>query len=494
MAITKQAAVVFPHQLLASHPALDSKTEVFVCEEKRYFTDFRFHKKKLVFHKASILAYIDYLRDRGNQVHFVPLSDRTTYDLLGALEAEGIEIALVADISDHLLNSKLYNLSDKHGILIKELETPSFLTSRRWIEEKMGGKDSYRFTEFYIERRKELGILIEGEQPAGGKWTFDTQNRKSLPRDNSVPQLPSVTRAPQVSTAIDWVEDKFPENPGTVNPFNFPVTHEDSRAWFESFLNERLALFGDYQDSISGEGPLLFHSLISPLLNIGLLTPGMVISRTLEFAEGHDIPIKSLEGFIRQIIGWREYVRAIYMLRGEEQRNSNFWNHSRPLPDSFYEANTGIDPVDLVLKRVLDSGYAHHIERLMVLGNFLLLCEIRPEDSYRWFMEMFIDAYDWVMVPNLFGMSQYADGGMMTTKPYICSSNYILKMSDLPSGDWCKYLDALFWRFVDKHREFLRKNPRTALIVSNLQRMDQDRRRELVKMADEFLEKLDQDI
>ena len=254
----------------------------------------------------------------------------------------------------------------------------------------------------------------------------------------------------------------------------------------------RLVHFGKYQDAIRRDEPILFHSLLSPALNIGLLTPDQVVNETLQFARAREgtIPLNSLEGFIRQIIGWREFVRGVYTLEGNQQRTINFWGHSRKLPKSFYTGTTGIDPVDSIIARLQESAYAHHIERLMVLGNFMLLCEIDPHEVYRWFMEMFIDAYDWVMVPNIYGMSQYADGGLMTTKPYISSSKYILRMSDYPRGPWCDIWDALYWHFISKHRHIFQKNPRMRVMVSSLDRMPLAKKSDYVAKAEQFLEAL----
>ncbi|MFZ2086967.1 MAG: FAD-binding domain-containing protein, partial [Desulfobaccales bacterium] len=199
-------------------------------------------------------------------------------------------------------------------------------------------------------------------------------------------------------------------------------------------------------------------------------------------------PLNSLEGFVRQVLGWREYVRAVYLLAGEGQRRANFFGHTHPLPPGFYEGTTGIPPLDTVIQRVLATGYAHHIERLMVLGNFLLLCEVDPREVYRWFMDLFIDSYDWVMVPNVFGMSQFADGGLMMTKPYFSSSNYLRKMSDFPEGDWCGLWDALYWRFVGKNQDYLAKNPRLVPMLRYLDRLTPEKRRTLLKTAEDFLQ------
>jgi deoxyribodipyrimidine photolyase-related protein len=242
--------------------------------------------------------------------------------------------------------------------------------------------------------------------------------------------------------------------------------------------------FGAYQDAISIVDSTLFHSVLTPMLNTGLLTPGEVLDEVLG-AQG--VPLNSLEGFVRQLIGWREFMRAAYVVKGRTQRTSNFWKHERPLPESFWSATTGIDPVDTVVRRVLQHAYAHHIERLMILGNFMQLCGFRPDDVYRWFMELFIDAYDWVMVPNVYGMGLYADGGMISTKPYVAGSNYVRKMSNFKPGAWCETWDGLFWSFIASHRDFFASNTRIGAIVGQLDRMSPERYRAHRLHAETFL-------
>ncbi len=207
----------------------------------------------------------------------------------------------------------------------------------------------------------------------------------------------------------------------------------------------------------------------------------------VSFPSANKIPLNSLEGFIRQIIGWREFIRATYELRGSKQRTKNFWGFSRKIPESFWEGNTGVEPLDIVIKKVLETGYCHHIERLMVLGNFMLLCEFDPDEIYRWFMEMFIDAYDWVMVPNVYGMSQFSDGGLMASKPYISSSNYLMKMSDFKKGEWQKYWDALFWRFMHVHREFFTQNPRTGMLIRTFDNKSNENKKHILEVSEDFI-------
>ena len=287
------------------------------------------------------------------------------------------------------------------------------------------------------------------------------------------------------------LKKNYLKNPGNLNnDFYFPTDFEQSRKWFESFLEERFKEFGPYEDSIVDNEIFLNHSLLSPLLNTGLLDINFILDKTIVFYNKNDIPLNSCEGFIRQIIGWREFIRGIYTVKGSEERTKNFWGFKRKIPKSFYDASTGILPVDDSIRKILKTGYAHHIERLMILGNFMLLCEFDPDEVYRWFMEMFIDSYDWVMVPNVYGMSQFADGGLMSTKPYISGSSYILKMSNYKKGEWSGIWDSLFWNFIDNHRDFFDKNPRMRMLVRNFDKMDIGKRTNLLQSAHSFLENL----
>jgi len=287
-----------------------------------------------------------------------------------------------------------------------------------------------------------------------------------------------------------YVEEHFKNNPGDIpeKPI-YPHTHELSKSWLYLFLKDRMQEFGPYEDAMVQKESFLNHSVLSPLLNSGLITPINIIEETLKYKD--DYPINSIEGFLRQIIGWREFIRGVYKVKGSQERTTNFFNFKRKIPKSFYDATTGILPIDITIKKVQKTAYNHHIERLMVLGNFMMLCEFDPDEIYRWFMEHYIDAYDWVMVPNVYGMSQFADGGLMSTKPYISSSNYLKKMSDFPNGDWQQIWDALYWRFIDLNRELFAKNIRMKFMVSMLDKMPDEKRINHFKIANEYLDSLD---
>ena len=327
----------------------------------------------------------------------------------------------------------------------------------------------------------------------GGQWSFDQVNRKKVPKTRlaDIPKLPHIEQSEIDLAARDEVLHDFPDAPGTLDRLSLPTTHEGAALWLDDFLVRRLSDFGQYEDAIVEGEAWLWHSVLTPMLNIGLLTPAQVLSAVLEYADTTDVPINSLEGFVRQVLGWREFMRASYDVYGVRMRTSNHWGHSRTMPMSFYDASTGIDPIDDVIHRVLNTGYCHHIERLMVLGGFMFLCEIDPDHVYRWFMEMFIDSYDWVMVPNVYAMSQHADGGLITTKPYFSGSNYIRKMSHWQPGPWSEIWDGLYWRFIWVHREELRTNRRWAMMCRSVETMAPATRNAHLRNAEAFLGQLD---
>ena len=264
----------------------------------------------------------------------------------------------------------------------------------------------------------------------------------------------------------------------------------DTENWLDEFLQQRFEKFGIYEDAIVFKENVLHHSVLSPMLNIGLINPQQIIDKAIVYSKKNNIPLNSLEGFIRQIMGWREFIRIVYEREGTKQRTTNYWKFTRKIPASFWNGTTGIAPIDITIKKVLETGYCHHIERLMVLGNFMLLCEFDPEEVYKWFMEMFIDAYDWVMVPNVYGMTQFADGGLMTTKPYISGSNYLMKMSDYEKGEWQPIWDGLFWRFMHEHRNFFLSNPRIGMLVHTFDKMSVDKQKNHLDNANKFLKGL----
>ena len=481
-------ALVYPNQLFKDHPALDRAEHFFLIEDPLFFSQYAFHKQKLILHRASMQFYREYLLGLGKKVTYIPSHElKHSGDLVNLLPPGEL---LVAELDDCWLERRLARAAQGRGRSLTQLTTPAFVTPLNRSLELFAKSGSYFMASFYREQRLFSDILVEKGKPVGGKWSFDSDNRKRLPKGVLAPALPKLSPDRFVKAAIESVNREFNGNPGDGDSFSYPVTFEGAEDWLDSFLKERFYGYGDYQDAIVASEAFLFHSVLSPLLNVGLLTPRQVLDRALAFADQNQVPLNSLEGFVRQVLGWREYVRAVYAAIGSKQRTTNFWGHQRKLPASFWKGDTGIAPVDSAIRKTLKFGYCHHIERLMVLGNFMLLCEFDPDQVYQWFMELFIDAYDWVMVPNVYGMSQYADGGLIVTKPYISSSNYIRKMSDFSAGPWCEIWDSLYWSFVNKYRQVFESNPRLKVMTGHLDRMGQLGLAKHREKADKFLANL----
>jgi len=490
-----RVSLVFPHQLIERSPILKKGQPVYLVEESLFFKEFSFHKQKLVFHRASMMAYRHWLLGQGYHVIYVeahtPLAD--VRFMIAELGKSNIRHIDCIDPIDDWLSQRIANHAAKAGIGITWHGTPLFLNSPHDLKTYFrSDKKKFFQTEFYINQRKSLNILINVDGvPHGGKWSFDADNRKRYPA-HAVPPVISLPQKDAIyEEAMTYISKHFPAAPGACDDSpRYPYTFECSRKWLGDFVDQRLRDFGKYEDAIVAGQEILHHSVLTPMLNVGLLTPQEVVDTILGKAHKRDIPVNSLEGFIRQVIGWREFIRGMYVTKGAEQRKRNHWGFERPIPRSFYNGTTGIPPVDVTIRKVLKTGYCHHIERLMVLGNFMFLCGFHPDAVYRWFMELFIDAYDWVMVPNIYGMSQFADGGMMATKPYISGSNYILKMSDYKRGDWCQIWDALYWTFIQEHQQEFSRNPRMSMMVRQLEKMDSEKLLFLKKIRDQYLQNL----
>lgn len=487
------AALVYPHQLFADGPLLAPGRPVYLIEEPLLLSQYRFHVQKRILHRASLRAYADRLRAAGHEVRYVEHARiARTEDIATVLEADGVTAAVAYEPIDDWLETRLSAALAERGIALELLESPMFLTDRaacRAYAARARGR--LRMRDFYAWQRRRLGVLVDEDgAPAGGRWSFDTENRKRIPADHPVPPDPAPSANPYVAEARDYVVRAFPDAYGTADAFFYPVTHEEAATWLSAFLAEKLRDFGPYEDAITTRGAVLYHSVLSPLLNVGLLTPRQVLDATLAHAERASVPLPSLEGFVRQVIGWREFVRLSYLVQGRAQRSRNALRATRPLPESFWTGTTGIEPIDHTVLSVLRHAYAHHIPRLMVMGSFMTLAGIRPDDAYRWFMELFIDAYDWVMVPNVYGMALYADGGLITTKPYVASSAYLRRMADYPRGDWEAAWDALFWRFVGAHEAAFAQSGRLGFVRIQYKKMSAEKRAAYATRAEAFLASL----
>lgn len=483
------AQLIFPHQLFKDISYLKNGQPVFLVEEYLFFKQYKFHKQKIAFHRASMKFYEHYLLEKGFDVQYIESSHQLSdsRSLMLFLAEQGFKKIRTTDPCDFWLEKRIRNTK----LQIEILDSPLFINSREDLKIYFDGKTEYHQTDFYKQQRKTRNILMADGKPIGGKWTFDKENRKKYPKNKIPPPINFFEKNDYSEEAKKYTETYFGENYGLLDagPL-YPINFETAESWFFQFLEYRFLEFGIYEDSILENEHFLHHSVLSPLMNVGLLSASDILEKAITYAKNNAIPINSLEGFVRQILGWREFVRGVYLYQGTQQRIKNYWKHQNQIPTSFYTANTGIRPIDSSLKKVLKTGYAHHIERLMIFANFMNLCQFHPDHVYQWFMELFIDAYDWVMVPNVYGMSSCSDGGKMSTKPYISGSNYIKKMSDYPDGNWMEDWDALFWNFINDNRSFFSANPRLGMMVTLMDKMSEEKQQIYFEKARAVIQKL----
>jgi deoxyribodipyrimidine photolyase-related protein len=488
------ATLIFPHQLFQQHPAVKKDTPIYIVEEFLFFKHYKFHKQKLVLHRASMKWYEEQLKKQGCDVTYIEATEKESdvRVLIKTLSKKNITDILYVDTVDEWLEQRLKQSAKEHKLQLHQKPSPNFLNQMQEVEDYFSKKKTYFQTDFYTWQRKQRKLLLDEQQkPLGGKWTFDAENRLKFPKNETVPALEFPKENKWVKEAKQYVEQHFAANYGSTETFCYPVTFADAEQWLQNFMQQRFEKFGVYEDAMVAKESFLYHSVLTPMLNIGLLNPQQIVDAALQTASQKNIPLNSLEGFIRQIVGWREFIRIVYEREGTVQRTKNYWGFTRKIPASFWNGTTGIEPIDVVIKKTLKTGYSHHIERLMVLGNFMLLCEFDPNEVYRWFMEMYIDSYDWVMVPNVYGMTQFADGGLMTTKPYISGSNYLMKMGDWKKGEWQEVWDGLFWRFMHVHRSFFGTNPRLGMLLNTFDKMPEEKRNKHLQNAERFLKLLD---
>ena len=486
-------SIIFPNQIFENSKLLDQSSKIFLIEEYLFFNQFNFHKQKILFHRMTMKSYEKFLKKKKLDVVYIDSTENISdiREFIRNLDKK-IKSIKIYDPVDNWLSRRINDSCEEKNIKIENYNNPLFINNNEDLETFFrSDKKKFFQTSFYKKQRVKLDIMMIGDKPEGGKWTYDDQNREKYPKNKIPPEIDYPKKDDNYNEALNYLNNNYKNNYGLIDDENiYPYNFQLAKKWLDDFFITRFYEFGPYEDAVVKEKSILNHSVLSPLLNTGLINPKELIKRTINYHYENKIPINSTEGFIRQIIGWREFIRGVYVCKGTEERNKNFWNFSRKIPSSFYSASTGIDPIDDTINKINKSGYANHIERLMIIGNFMLLCEFDPNEVYRWFMELFIDSYDWVMVPNVYGMSQFGDGGLMSTKPYISGSSYILKMSNYKRGDWCMIWDSLFWNFIDKQREFFLTNPRMRMLVSSFDRMDIEKKEKLINTANKFISNL----
>ena len=469
-----------------------------VAEEGSYVPH---HPKKIALILAAMRKFAQRLRDEGWQVAYSELDDTdNTQSISTELIRRADQFATSSVVATRPGEFRLIDALEDCPLDVEMLEDDRFIASHAEFEDWAEGRKALRMEYFYREMRRKTGLLMEGDEPAGGKWNYDHDNRKPAPESVGFSGPMQFTPDAVVEEVLDLVEARFGNHFGQLRPFWFATDQGQARRALAHFVAHGLAGFGDYQDAMLADNPFLYHALVSPYLNIGLLDP-MEVCRAVEAAwKAGDVPINAAEGFIRQVIGWREYVRGIYFHEGPDYTRRNGLNHQRKLPDFFWGAETRMRCVSKAVAQTGAQAYAHHIQRLMVTGNFALLAGLNPAEVSEWYLAVYADAFEWVEAPNVVGMSQFADGGVIASKPYVSSGAYINRMSDyckgchykvsVRTGDGACPFNLLYWQFLDRHRDRFSNNARMGNMYRTWDRMDADKRATVLAEAEGFLERM----
>lgn len=488
---------------------LDPDADTVLLAEVAAETDYvPHHPKKIGFLFSAMRHFADALRGDGIAVRYIPLDDTNNSgsiagELTRAVNALKPARVVMTECGEYRLHRELADWSEASEIDVEIREDTRFLASKqdfaRWAE----GRKQLRMEFFYREMRRRHDILMEPNgDPVGGKWNFDSENRKSLSADEDPPPKPMRFKPDDVTQGVlDLVARRFKSHAGALKDFHFAVTEADAKRTASDFIKRRLPRFGDYQDAMASEEPFLYHALIGLYLNAGLLDPLDLCRRAESAYRDGAAPLNAAEGFIRQILGWREFVRGIYWLKMPGYGDTNFLNAQRDLPAFYWTGETDMNCLSRAIGQTLDEAYAHHIQRLMVTGNFALIAGIQPKQVCEWYLAVYADAYEWVELPNTHGMALFADGGVLGSKPYAASGKYIDRMSDYcadcaytpkkPTGPEACPFNYLYWDFIDRNAEKLDGNPRMGMIYRTWARMKDDRKAEIRRDARKFLEDLE---
>lgn len=503
-------ALVLGDQLNAKHSWFQErqKDRLFVLLELRQETDYcRHHIQKVVGFFAAMRNYANALVKAGHHVLYLTLdatahSPSLTTHLEEIIRTTGVRELHLQQPDEYRVDQQLQDWQAEQSIEVTWFDSEHFLTQRSVLQDWFGDKPSYLMEYFYRRVRKQTGYLMEQGKPLGGKWNFDKDNRKTPEQSHQFP--PPITFATDVSGLVEMLQRHQVKTMGTLSPTQFlwPVSRRQSLEVLDYFITHLLPRFGDYQDAMVQGQWSMYHSRLSFALNTKMLSPHYVVEAALHAWQQYPnkISLNQVEGFVRQIIGWREFVRAIYWQFMPDYQHLNALGHQRALPEFYWDAQTEMNCLQQSIQQSLDYAYAHHIQRLMVTGNFALLSGCDPAQVDAWYLGIYIDALEWVEMPNTRGMSQFADGGIVATKPYVSSGSYIQKMSNY--CDNCYYdvkqktgpkscpFNSLYWHFIDRNMEQFDKNPRMALIAKQWQRRDAETKRALLERAEQFLAQL----
>jgi len=485
--------------LAAAQPARDV---VVMIETAAELTQVWSHRQRIALFVAAMRHHCDWLRNAGWQVDYTSLADGCpdlSSGLAQAIARHRPAEVLMLEAGEWRVQALVEACCSDACVPLRRLDDAHFYVTRAQFAEHAAGRRQLRMEYFYREQRRRLGVLMDGDQPAGGKWNFDRDNRAALPRSGPQGLEPALAFAPDALTreVLDEVAWRFADHPGELSGFDWPVTREQALQALAQFIDARLPQFGRHQDAMWQDEPFLWHSLLASSLNLKLLDPREVVTAAERAYRAGAAGIEAVEGFVRQVLGWREFIRGVYWHYMPDYATLNHFGHTRALPAWFWSARTDMHCLAQVIGQTLTHGYAHHIQRLMIVGNFCVLAGIDPRQVDAWFLAVYVDAIEWVQLPNTTGMALFADGGLVGSKPYISSGAYIRRMSNYCQG--CRYDPALrsgeracpftrlYWRFLATHRDALGTNPRMAQVMRNLDRWDTSEVEAILDSADAFL-------
>lgn len=503
----RNLVLVLGDQLHADSAAFDdfdpARDAVWMAEVAEEATHVWSHKARIALFLAAMRHFRDTLRGLGRSVYYRQLDDS---DNRGSFAAELTQFVqthrparlVVVEPGEYRVEQALRETAKRLQVPLEVRPDRHFLCSDQQFRQFAKGRKQLLLEHFYRHMRKQHAVLIDGDKPVGGAWNYDADNRKSFGRTGP-PSVPAPRSFPPDDTTravLELVERRFPDHPGKLTSFDWPVTAAQAQEALDDFVTHRLALFGTYQDAMWTDQPYLYHSRLSAVMNLHLLDPRRVIAAVESAYRAGTAPLAAAEGFIRQVLGWREYIRGIYRLHMPDYAQRNHLDARVPLPAFYWTADTPMQCLRQAISQTLDYGYTHHIQRLMVTGLYALLLGVEPRQIHEWYLAVYVDAVEWVEMPNVLGMSQFADGGLMSSKPYIASGKYIQKMSNYCKG--CRYdpeqatgpsacpFTTLYWDFLMRHEAMLAANPRTVMQVRNLQRLDQTCRQAIRDQAEQL--------
>ena len=501
--MTNNLCVILGDQLSSNISSLKNfkknQDKILMMEVFNEATYANHHKKKLVLVFSAMRHFAKELQEKGVSVTYSKINksqDNFTKELSSQCKKIQPKRIVITHPGEYRVLQEIKKWEKVLKIPVSIVDDDRFFCTidefKKWTE----GRKELRMESFYQMMRKKYQILIDNNgKPKGGKWNYDIKNRKSLPKNHPDVPKPLQHKPDDITKqVIAEVKKKFPKHFGDLEPFWFAVTHEQAKKSLNDFIKNRLSMFGPYEDAMAQEESFLYHSVLSMYLNIGLLEPKQIINKVLE-KDG--IKVESVEGFVRQILGWREYIRGIYWYTMPKYSKTNYFDAKNKLPKFYWTGNTEMNFIKNCIEQTIKESYAHHIQRLMITGNFALIAGIKPEEVCEWYLSVYADAYEWVELPNTHGMTLYADGGVLGSKPYAASGNYINKMSDYCKD--CKYdvkqkegddacpFNYLYWNFFLKNQKKLEKNPRLWTVFSNIKKMSQEKKSQIRNNSKKFL-------